>query len=35
MKAGMGLDTVELFSFNFNMHSEFYRILPDWPTCSP
>lgn len=27
MKAGMGLDKIELFSFNFNMHSEFYQIL--------
>jgi radical SAM superfamily enzyme YgiQ (UPF0313 family) len=29
MKAAMGLDAVELYSFNFNMHSEFYRILWD------
>jgi radical SAM superfamily enzyme YgiQ (UPF0313 family) len=27
MKAGMGLDKIELFSFNFNMHSGFYDIL--------
>jgi radical SAM superfamily enzyme YgiQ (UPF0313 family) len=27
MKAGMGLDKIELYSFNFNTHSEFYRIL--------
>jgi hypothetical protein len=27
MKAGMGLDKLELFSFNFNMHSEFYALL--------
>ncbi|HUI93438.1 MAG TPA: radical SAM protein [Chitinivibrionales bacterium] len=27
MKAGMGLDKVELYSFNFNMHSGFGRIL--------
>jgi radical SAM superfamily enzyme YgiQ (UPF0313 family) len=29
MKAKMGLDSVELYSFNFNMHSEFYTILRD------
>ncbi len=29
MKAAMGLDGIELYSFNFNMHSEFYRILWD------
>ena len=29
MKAHMGLDSVELYSFNFNMHSEFYTILKD------
>jgi radical SAM superfamily enzyme YgiQ (UPF0313 family) len=27
MKAGMGLSKMELSSFNFNMHSDFYRIL--------
>jgi len=27
MKAGMGLDKIELYSFNFNMHSEFYEIV--------
>lgn len=27
MKAGMGLDRVELYSFNFNMHSGFSRII--------
>lgn len=28
-KAAMGLDTVELYSFNFNMHSGFYQVLWD------
>ncbi len=27
MKSSMGLETVELYSFNFNMHHDFYRIL--------
>jgi radical SAM superfamily enzyme YgiQ (UPF0313 family) len=27
MKAGMGLDRIELFSFNFNMYSEFFLLL--------
>jgi radical SAM superfamily enzyme YgiQ (UPF0313 family) len=29
MKASMGLETLELYSFNFNMHREFYTILKD------
>ncbi len=29
MKASMGLDSVELYSFNFNMHGEFYPLLWD------
>ncbi len=29
MKAGMGLDTMELYSFNFNIYSGFYAVLPD------
>jgi radical SAM superfamily enzyme YgiQ (UPF0313 family) len=29
MKASMGLETMELYSFNFNMHSNFYTILRD------
>jgi hypothetical protein len=29
MKATMGLENLELYSFNFNMHSEFYTILKD------
>ncbi|MGE3166783.1 MAG: hypothetical protein AB7O52_17910 [Planctomycetota bacterium] len=28
-KAGMGLDQIDLYSFNFNMHSGFYDILWD------
>jgi radical SAM superfamily enzyme YgiQ (UPF0313 family) len=27
MKAGMGLDKIELYSFNFNAHSEIHRII--------
>jgi hypothetical protein len=27
MKAGMGLDKIDLYSFNFNMHSDFYKII--------
>ena len=27
MKATMGLDSIELYSFNFNMHREFYPLL--------
>lgn len=27
MKASIGIDSVELYSFNFNMHSEFYSTL--------
>lgn len=27
MKASMGLESVELYSFNFSMHSEFYSLL--------
>jgi radical SAM superfamily enzyme YgiQ (UPF0313 family) len=29
MKASMGLDSVDLYSFNFNMHSDFYPVLWD------
>lgn len=29
MKARMGLETLELFSFNFNMHRNFYQILSE------
>jgi radical SAM superfamily enzyme YgiQ (UPF0313 family) len=29
LKAAMGLDEVELYSFNFNMHSGFYQVLWD------
>lgn len=29
MKASMGLEKLELYSFNFNMHREFYTILKD------
>ncbi|MBI5219933.1 MAG: radical SAM protein [Bacteroidia bacterium] len=27
MKASMGLDNIELYSFNFNIHSDFYNLL--------
>jgi len=27
MKAEMGLENIDLFSFNFNMHSDFYKLL--------
>ncbi len=27
IKAGQGVDKIDLFSFNFNMHSEFYEVL--------
>ena len=27
MKASMGLDSIEIYSFNFNMHSEFYPLM--------
>ncbi len=29
MKAHMGLDSIEIYSFNFNMHSELYQVLWD------
>lgn len=29
MKAGMGLEKIDLYSFNFNMHSRFYDLLWD------
>jgi radical SAM superfamily enzyme YgiQ (UPF0313 family) len=29
LKAAMGLDEIELYSFNFNMHSGFYQVLWD------
>ncbi len=29
MKAHMGLDSIELYSFNFNMHSDFYQVVWD------
>jgi radical SAM superfamily enzyme YgiQ (UPF0313 family) len=29
MKANMGLDSIELYSFNFNMHSDLYRVIWD------
>jgi radical SAM superfamily enzyme YgiQ (UPF0313 family) len=29
LKAAMGLDEIELYSFNFNMHSGFYEVLWD------
>lgn len=29
LKASMGLDTIEIYSFNFNLHSELYSILWD------
>lgn len=29
MKAQMGLDSIEIYSFNFNLHSELYQILWD------
>jgi len=29
MKAAMGLETLELYSFNFNMHRDFYPILAE------
>ncbi len=28
-KASMGLDSIDIYSFNFNMHSGFYRVLWD------
>lgn len=29
LKAGMGLDEIDIYSFNFNMHSDFYQVLWD------
>jgi radical SAM superfamily enzyme YgiQ (UPF0313 family) len=29
LKAGMGLDEIDIYSFNFNMHSDFYEVLWD------
>ena len=29
LKAGMGLDEIDIYSFNFNMHSDLYQVLWD------
>ncbi|MBX7143137.1 MAG: hypothetical protein K1X79_01675 [Oligoflexia bacterium] len=29
LKAAMGLDEIDIYSFNFNMHSDFYQVLWD------
>ena len=35
LKAFMGVDDLELYSFNFNMHRDFYRILRDLSPLFP